>query len=247
MNVAAVVPVHDHERWVADAVRSVAAQDHRPLRLVVVDDGSTDGSLDRVLSLMDQYASAGRGPVVARGRVGDVPTTVLRYEQAAGPAAARNRGMEAEWAWADAFALLDSDDAYAPSKVSRSVARLAASPDVGAVYSDYDTVTDDGTVVRQYKEPFCRRRLLQECIVNCDSVVRKSALEAVGVFDESLRTCEDYDLWLRLSERYLLSHLAEPLVTIRVGPHSSSATVPTETWRRCHARVFEKLRERRCG
>jgi glycosyltransferase involved in cell wall biosynthesis len=249
MQVTCVIPVHNHAKWVCDALESVAAQAYSPLRIVVVDDGSTDGSTEAVLGrLYKPKGPTKQGlPWVAWGKYTafDRDVMVCRFQEARGPAFARNWGIQAAWDGTDAYAFLDSDDAYLPGKVGTAVAVLKADPNhVGAVYSDYETLRPDGLRVRCFKEPYSRTRLLQECIVNCDSVVSKRALEAVGTFDESLRTCEDYDLWLRLSERFLIHHVPECQLVIRVGEHSSTSTVPSETWRACYARVFQKLQER---
>lgn len=246
MTVTAVIPVHNHARWVLGAVRSVARQAVRPLRVVVVDDGSSDGSADAVLAALTEVRRAeGAVPSAARGRLrgSDVEVMLCGLPEARGPSFARNWGIRAAWDDTEFFALLDSDDFYLPGKIESALAALR-DPHVGAVYSDYDTLRPDGLRLRQYKEPFSRGRLLQECVVNCDSVVRRAALESVGLFDEGLRVCEDYDLWLRLSEKYLIHHVPESQVVIRVGPHSSTAQVRGPVWQDCHRRVFEKLRGR---
>ena len=82
------------------------------------------------------------------------------------------------------------------------------------------------------------------CIGTSTAVIERSVFDDIGRFDETLPACEDYDLWLRISEQLMLLHIPESLLTIRVGPHSSSATVPTETWKQCYARVFEKAKAR---
>lgn len=247
--VTAVIPVHNHKNWINEAVDSVACQDYRPLRIVVVDDGSTDGSAEAVLnSLYRPREPAQQGePWAALGRLTKwgVDVMVQRFNEAHGPAFARNWGMQVGWDGTDLFAFLDSDDLYLAGKISRSVAKFVDAPDhIGAVYSDYETLRPDGLRLMQYKEPFDRAKLLRECIVNCDSLVSRKAIEVCGVFDESLRVCEDFDLWLRVSEHFILVHLPEPLLTIRVGPHSSSATLKSEVWQRCYSRVFEKAQQR---
>lgn len=247
--VTAVIPVHNHRQWVNDALDSVVLQDHRPLRVVLVDDGSTDGSTEAVVArLYRPKGPAQQGePWAAVGRLpgSDVDVMVQRFKEAKGPSFARNWGLRVAWEGTDVFALLDSDDVYLPGKISRSLARIAAAPDhVGVAYSDYDTLRPDGLRVREFKEPYSRERLLSECIVNCDSLVSRKALEAVGLFDEELRVCEDYDLWLRISERFLLSHVPESLVTLRVGGHSSTSTVEKEVWEACRRRVTDKARSR---
>lgn len=251
--VTAVVPLHNHDSWVCGALDSIDSQDYENKSVVVVDDGSMDGSLGAVLRHLPDMRETtadgqGYGISVFVGKLPlGTPTVVVSYPKASGPAFARNRGMELAMAnfSPTLFAFLDSDDLYEQGKLSKSVAKYLTAPElIGAVYSDYDTLRPDGLRLRQFKEGFARSRLVQECIVNCDSVVSTAAMKQCGGFDEELRVAEDYDLWLRLSEHHMIAHIPESLVTIRVGSHSSSSTVQAETWKRCHARVFEKLNQR---
>jgi len=245
--VTAVIPCHNHRLWVNDAVDSIARQDYPAKRIVVVDDGSKDDSFDVVARRLYKPRPLGND---GRGVVGKLLNTmvdimVIRHEVAKGPSAARNFGMRAGWENTSVFAFLDSDDLYEPGKISRSMTKFVDAPDhIGVVYSDFDTLNPSGLRIRQYKPGFSRELLLRECIVNCDSLVSRKAIEAVGGFDEELRVAEDYDLWLRISEKFVISHLAEPLVVVRVGEHSSTSTVAKKTWEACWARVMQKVRER---
>lgn len=248
--VTVVIPCHNHCGWINDAIDSVARQDYDAKRVIVVDDGSTDGSTKAVVDrLYRPKAPEKQGePWVALGQVhthGKMDLFIHRFPQARGPAFARNWGIKNGWEGTDIFGFLDSDDLYEPGKLTKSVAKFLQAPDhIGAVYSDFDTLRPDGLRLRQYKEPFDKLRLTRECLVNCDSLVSKKALETVGLFDEDLRVCEDFDLWLRVADQYVLAHIAESLVTVRVGEHSSSATIPSERWQRDYARVMQKMQER---
>lgn len=239
--VTAVIPLHNHVAWVVDAVKSVISQDYDQLRLVVVDDGSTDHSHLEVLGLLKDVRAANLQWIgTAEGRT----VMVMRAPLAQGPAAARNLGIKAAWNGTEIFALLDSDDVYVSTKISKSAERFSQSESIGVVYSDYTTFRNDGLRVREYKPAYSRELLLRECVVNCNSLVSKAAFEKCGLFDESMRVCEDFDAWIRISEHFILSHIPESLVNIRVGPHSSTANVKSDLWQACYARVFEKLRQR---
>lgn len=249
-NVTVIIPCHNHAQWVMTAVWSVVAQDHPSKRIVVVDDGSTDGSSEKVLAgLVDVKTPTQQGePWTCLGTVAGSDTQLMlsRFREAHGPSFARNWGIKSGWEGTDAFMFLDSDDVYLPGKMPRSVAKWAEAPEhVGGVYSDYETSNENtGLRIRHYKEPFSRDRLVRECLPNMDSLVSRLALEQCGLFDETMRCCEDYDLWFRLSERFIVIHVPEPLLLLRVGTHSSSSTVNQETWQRCYANVFEKARFR---
>jgi glycosyltransferase involved in cell wall biosynthesis len=248
--VTTIIPCHNHEQWICDAITSVATQDYPNARIVLVDDGSTDGSVDRAVGLIEnpRYPKPQPDIWTAWGNIRGtrVPLMIQKLPQANGPSFARNWGIQVAWEGTDIFGFLDSDDMFRQGKLSKSVAKMLQVPShIGGVYSDYDTLRPDGLMLRQFKEPFSRERMLGgECVANMDSIVSKKAIEACGAFDPALRCCEDFDFWMRISERFVICHLPESLVTIRVGEHSSSTTVPTDTWQRCYSRVFEKVRER---
>lgn len=245
--VTTVIPLHNHDKWVIDSITSVASQDYNPSasRIVVVDDGSKDNSLDAVKSILEagtvKKIHESNGFVQWYGKVKryDTPLILAHFDDGHGPSFARNVGMKISWEGTDIFAFLDSDDMYCQGKISKSVEKFVTYPKIAVVYSDYDTLNSNGLHLRQYKEPYSRKRLLEECIVNCDSLISKESIEKVGMFDESMRVCEDYQLWVRLSEHYMMMHIPESLVTIRVGEHSSSNQISKEVWNECYRKVFQ--------
>ncbi len=244
-----IIPLHDHKAWVLDAIQSVVDQDYPRKQIVVVDDGSTDGSPEVVMSSMRVGANTQVKGIVGFYRDTDIKVMLLAHKPAQGPSYARNIGIKAAWSYTDVFCFLDSDDIYEQGKLSKSIAKWQENPElIGVVYSDYDTFNPStGLRIREYKEPFDRYRLMQECIINCDSLVSKKALETCGLFDPQLRCAEDYDLWLRITERFLAVHIPSSLVRIRVGSHSSTSQVPQELWRANYSRVMQKLQERANG
>jgi glycosyltransferase involved in cell wall biosynthesis len=251
--VTVVIANHNYGKWLPEAIRS-AVEDPWPNKLiVVVDDGSTDGSPHIVRSLMGDiqpWTSPDGQMVGIEGKYigADVPIRLVVMGKANGPSVARNVAIETTWQDTDYYAILDADDKFKPGKIEACVRRMMAAPEeIGAVYTDYDTVNQSWVVTRVLKEPFNYNRLVRECIVHSACVINKKALEKVGVYDPELRTCEDYDLWLRISEKFLICHVPQSLMTVRVGDHDSTHTVQKETWNNNWQRVMTKLQQRHNG
>ncbi len=249
--VTGIIPVHNHEKWVGDAVNSIVNSDYDNKRLVVVDDGSTDKSFETVLSLMQLHKKVDfpndkdEPKQIFQGFINNVPIIAIQFHRAYGPSFSRNYAIKTGWDGTDLFAFLDSDDWYETTKIAKSVEIWSEMPDlIGVLYSDYSTVDQNGVRHRQFKEPFSRSRLLQECIINNDSLYSKKVLEKCGLYDENLRVSEDYDLHIRATEHCIAVHIPEDLISIRVGHHSSTSTVTKEVWQQNYNRVFQKLQER---
>lgn len=248
--VVGIVPVHNHCQWVLQAVLSIAHQSFPAQQIVVSDDGSTDGSADAIISRLYRpktFRNADGSVLRTDGQLTETktPVTVIRRNKACGPSAARNIAIQAAWENADAFVFCDSDDYLLPGKVEKSVAKWQEDPHIiGLAYSDYSELHADGRETVTYAEPFSRGRLVQDCIVNPKSLVSKKAFATVGLFDETLRTCEDFDEWMRITEMFVAVHIPEVLAVKRVGNHSSTATVPLERWQADYRRVKEKMMER---
>lgn len=243
MKVTAIIPNHNYAEWIVKAIDSIVAQTYPCENIVVIDDVSTDESVNNILALLDEVSA---NEQLVTGSYKGHTIHLIKNQEQKGPGGSRNIGMAYAWNFSDVFAFLDADDEYLPTKVEKSVEILKQDPKgVGCVYSDYDTVNlTNGIITREFKEPFNRGRLVQECIVNNDSCVNKLALEKIGLYDESLRTCEDYDLWLRMSEQFILFHIPESLIKIRVTGKGASFSVSKQDWQKNWTRVMQKLRER---
>lgn len=217
--VGVVVPVRDRAAMVVEAVASVLAQTHRDFALVVVDDGSTDGSADAV---RDAMTAAPAGSRVVR-------------QDARGVAAARNEGAAVvDSAW---LAFLDSDDLWLPEKLAVQMAWLEARPSY-RIGQTGERWIDDGRHRNprawHRKEEWLFPRCLDRCLVSPSAVViRRDLWEALGGFDASYPVCEDYELWLRVALREPVGLVDEALVVKR-GGHAdqlSRSTWGLDRWR----------------
>ena len=221
VTVSVVIPTHDRGRVVVEAIESALAQTHPPLEVIVVDDGSTDETAERV------------------GRLRDARVRYLRRPHA-GVSAARNAGIAA--ATGDLVAFLDSDDLWKPDKVEAEITALARYPSAGGVFSDLEKV-DGATFVpsfmrrtrvfsrllaeRAYREGLLLSAralslcLLQEVPIKTPALtVRRSALGRVGGFNEAWTSSEDWEFLLRFARRESLVYVDRPLAVIRISADS---------------------------
>jgi len=205
--VEVVIPAYNAERYIAQAIASVLAQTRRPAGLIVVDDGSGDGTA----AVVEACARASR----------DVPIRLLRQPNR-GPNAARNAGLALSQAAFIAF--LDADDFWDPAKLESQMALMLRSPEVGLVYCDQKDVDAEGrpragtfrfdAAVRG----FCALKFLAENKVTGSAsgvLLRRSILRESGWFEESLRYGEDWEAWGRLARSTHLDYVRAKLVTIR--------------------------------
>ncbi len=207
--VSVVIPTYNRRAMVREAVASVLAQRDANFELIVVDDGSTDGTFE-MLAHLDRM-------------------TVERTERR-GPAAARNRGIAL--ASAPLIAFLDSDDLWAPDKLGRQLAFMREFHDC-AISQTAEIWIRDGRRVNPGLRHLKRAGdifldSLQTCLISPSAVVLKTDLfRTLGGFDEDLAAAEDYDLWLRILVDHEAGLLDAPLVTRRAG-HSDqlSSSIP---------------------
>jgi glycosyltransferase involved in cell wall biosynthesis len=184
-----------------EAVNSVLAQDFEDMELIVVDDGSTDGTAEE----MKQYG----------GRVKLIEHSVNR-----GVSAARNRGILHERGKYVAF--LDSDDLWVKGKLKIQVAFLDDNPHYPLCYTDEIWIRKGKRVNPMIKHAkysgWIFEKCLPLCIISPSSVMmRKTLFSKVGLFDEALPVCEDYDFWLRVSARFPIFFINRKLIVKRGG------------------------------
>ncbi len=183
--VTVVMPVHDRERFVREAIDSVLTQTFDDLELIVVDDGSTDGT-----------------PAVVKA----VDDPRLRYvvQPHRGVPAAMNTGLRA--ARGRYVARLDSDDVWLPDLLATQVAVLETRPEIDVVYARGQGMDADGTPTThvwgfapRWAGDSLRSQLHGDFTCNITTVARRACLERAGGFDESLTAHEDWDVWLRVA------------------------------------------------
>jgi glycosyltransferase involved in cell wall biosynthesis len=202
MQISVVIPSYNRKHSLARALQSVLDQESPVDEIILVDDGSSDGS----------------GAMVEQTFPG---VKILRQENL-GVSAARNRGIEA--ARFDWIALLDSDDSWLPCKIATIRQAHRQQPDFVLFHSDEIWVRNGVRVNPMIKHRKSGGWIFEQCLPLCAispsaSVMKKTVLESLGMFDETLPACEDYDLWLRLCHRYPVHYLDQPLI-VKYGGHA---------------------------
>ena len=254
--VTVLIATYNDEEYLGQAIKSVFDQDYDgPLCICVIDDGSTDNSWDVIGKHFVNSAAVSSSDGLEiysesnLGRFENVTYMTIRQSNA-GPSAARNTCIEHTLNDTDVYAILDADDEMYEDKISTCVDVIKKDMDIiGVVYADYDTChTDTKKTIREFKEPYSRRRLIEECIVHSGALIGKEALlsvkEDTGFYDKTMRTCEDYDLWMRISEKYVIAHIPKSLTLVRVTGDNSSFIVNKGVWEQNWSRVREKLHNR---
>jgi hypothetical protein len=180
--ISVLMPVHNAEPFLREAIQSILAQTRLVFELIAVDDASTDGSLE-ILNSMD-----------------DDRITVARLPKQSGAAAARNYALSlvrAPW-----ICLFDADDIMLPDVLTPYFHWTSSQPEAVWAYCALELVDRDRkSLNQQFRNPFDLCKMLQRNILPQPMTLLKTTLiKQVGGYDATLRTCEDYDLWFRLLE-----------------------------------------------
>lgn len=225
--VSVILPVRNGMPHLPAAVDSVLSQDHGDLELLVLDDGSTDGTAAYLRSLTDPRLR------------------VLRHD-ASGLVAGLNALLAA--AQHDLVARMDADDLSRPHRLAAQVQLMSARPDLVAVGSCYGVLGEAGDVVGTAHVPldsaYVRRVLLLRNPVGHGAVVlRRQAVLDVGGYRADVGPVEDYDLWCRLAEVGDVANLTDPLYDYRLSEHGVTRSA-IDHQRRCSWAVRDDYRAR---
>ncbi len=221
--VSVIIPTYNRWPMLCDAIESVLGQSYKDFELIVVDDGSKDGTVEKLMS----YSSALR----------------VLSQLGRGVAAARNIGVR--WSSGRYLAFLDSDDLWEPGKLETQVAFMEAHPEIQICQTEEIWIRNGVRVnpKKKHRKPSgdIFRASLDLCLVSPSAVMMtRELMERLGGFDEVFIVCEDYDLWLRIAVDTPVPLIPEPLVLKR-GGHGDQLSRSTWGLDRFRAMALQKL------
>jgi glycosyltransferase involved in cell wall biosynthesis len=222
--VSAVITAFNNDSTIGPAIDSFLHQNFNDREIIVVDDGSRDGTRREVEMFGDEVR--------------------LICQENGGSARARNTGLRN--ARGKYVAFLDGDDVALPDRLRRQVAALESHPSVGLVYGNVYLMDAQGQNVRlrwgtgRYKSGKVTRKLAIKNFVPFSTIMlRRQLLIAAGLFDEQIRSSEDWDMLVRLSQRCEFLYLHRPLVYYRVMPNSKTSNLDEKE--RAYKKVQSKI------
>lgn len=222
MNISVIIPTFNRKKILKNALSSVFQQTVSPHEIIVVDDGSSDGT---------------------QQLVAEYPEVTYIGQENKGVSAARNQGIKharGEW-----ICFLDDDDIWQPKKLEEQVKLHQAYPDLSISQTE-ETWIRNGEYLKQLNKHkkyggdiFVR--CLPSCIITPSSVmIKKVVFDEVGLFDEMMPVCEDYDMWLRISVRYDVG-LVESELIVKYGGHGDQLSYTFHGMDRYRIMALEKM------
>ena len=228
--VSVIIPTYNRANLLPECLKSVLAQSFQDFEIIVIDDGSTDNTQEIVSAF---------------------PVRCLCQENG-GPAAAYNKGIEL--ATGEYIAFLDSDDVLLMNALEKGVEILDRHPEAGFSYGQAYLMDEKGRIfgfrksrpkyscVREDSEEIRELLIFGNHIPHPTVMVRRSCLEEVGVYNLAFRSCaEDFELWVRLAQRYATAYIAEPLAKYRVHSQAICSTLESKEIEQNDSVILESI------
>ena len=221
-----IIPCYNAQNTISKTLDSVLSQTYDMFKIYVVNDGSTDDTID----ILNQYKK--RYPEKIH----------IISQQNHGQASARNAGIQISKE--EYIAFIDSDDLWHPEKLAGQTALFQKDKTIGMCYTpgilidEHDKETGIIPVNPLYQDRCFQHLIHSNNIVASSVMVKKSVLEHVGLFDTRLGACENWDLWLRIVQAFSVSYLDKPLTYYRI--HSSNMSQNSDKMYENRKKVLEK-------
>lgn len=195
--VSVIITTYNRRRFLREAVLSVLRQDYLDKEVIIIDDGSTDNSIEEVNDLQVRYV----------------------WKENGGISSARNKGIEVTRG--EYIAFLDVDDLWKKDKLSIQISQMTMQG-YAVSYTDEIWIRNGKRLNQKLRHKKYSGKVFEHCLPLCiispsSAVIRREVFEDVGFFDESLPVCEDYDMWLRVTARYPVLFIERPLIIKRGG------------------------------
>ncbi len=200
--ISVIIPIHNRIDLIERALQSVFNQTFKAHEIIVIDDGSTDHSVEFIRAKF--------------------PNVILLSQKNSGVSSARNRGIKhATGNW---IALLDSDDEWLPNKLKKQIDLLSKNPDFQICHTEEIWIRNGTRVNQMKKHKKSGGWIFNQCLALCamspsSILLHRAILEEFDGFDESLPACEDYDLWLKVCTKYPVL-LVEQAMIHKYGGHA---------------------------
>ena len=202
--VSIIIPTFNRSDYITTALDSVLAQTYKDYEIIIIDDGSSDDTKEVLKPYQDNIH--------------------YFYHDNKGIPATRNKGIRE--ATGDFIAFLDSDDYWLPEKLERQIECFCKNSHYGMVATRCSSITPDGRLRKKNrpgKSGWVLIDLFKANFIRTSSaMIKKECFEKVGLFDESLPECEEYDLWLRITRKYPIGFINEPLAVYTDNPKGIS-------------------------
>lgn len=205
--ISAVIPVYNHQDFIADCIQSVLNQTYKDFEIIVIDDGSTDSTPEIIYGFGDK----------------------VKYvrQQNRGVAAALNTAIR--HSAGEYIAWLSSDDAFMPTKLNEQINFLNKNPDIDIVYTDFYYIDSTGKIISTARSPYYEDKreflcnmLISNFINGCSIMFKRTCIDKVGYFDENMKYHADGDMWFRMLKHFKFGHIPKPLLRYRW--HTSNLT-----------------------
>lgn len=207
--VSVIIPAYNAEKTIKETIQSVLNQTLTDFEIIIINDGSQDGTLDVI------------------SRISDPRIKIFSYPNSGGQVS-RNRGMKQ--ATGEYLAFLDADDLWTPDKLDAQFKALQQNPQAAVAYSWTNRINESSQFLRRgsyltFNGDVYKQLLVINFLENgSNPLIRKYAIAAVGGFDESLSGCQDWDMWLRLAAHYPFVAVPSPQILYRESTNSVSSS-----------------------
>ena len=223
MNISVVIPSYNRKEFLKRSIDSAINQTKKPFEIIVVDDGSTDGTETMIKS--------------------DYDFVKFIKQKNKGVSAARNIGIEVsigEW-----ICFLDSDDEWKKDKLEKQINAMKSNPGYKFFHSNEIWIKNGIRINQKKKHKKYGGDIFDKCLDMCrispsSVMIDKTVFDEVGNFNEDLVVCEDYELWLRICDKYRVFFIDEPLI-IKYGGHQGQLSYSIESIENHRIKALEYL------